>query len=103
MFGPVVDKLQFNKIMSYIEIGKKTATLITGGGQKGEEGFFIKPTIFWNPDPDSPIVKEEIFGPVLAIQTFETEEEAISMANATEYGLAGASQSNSPSLKYGAV
>ncbi|KAL3444667.1 aldehyde dehydrogenase domain-containing protein [Aspergillus insuetus] len=87
-FGPIVDKLQFDKIMSYIEIGKKTATLVTGGEQKGDKGFFIKPTIFLNPDPESPIVREEIFGPVMCIQTFETEEEAVALANGTEYGLA---------------
>jgi aldehyde dehydrogenase (NAD+) len=75
--------------MSYIEIGKKTATLVTGGEQKGDKGFFIKPTIFLNPAPESPIVREEIFGPVMCIQTFETEEEAVALANGTEYGLAG--------------
>lgn len=89
MLGPVVDRLQFDRIISYIEIGKKTATLLTGGGQKGDNGLFIQPTIFVNPDPQSPIVQEEIFGPVMTIQTFETEEEAIQMANNTYYGLAG--------------
>ncbi|KAL4867891.1 hypothetical protein BDV12DRAFT_197752 [Aspergillus spectabilis] len=88
IYGPVVDKLQFDKIMSYIAIGKETATLLTGGSQKGEKGFFIQPTIFVNPDPESPILKEEIFGPVVAIQSFETEEEALALANGTEYGLA---------------
>jgi aldehyde dehydrogenase (NAD+) len=95
-FGPIVDKLQFDKIMSYIEIGKKTATLVTGGEQKGDKGFFIKPTIFLNPDPESPIVREEIFGPVMCIQTFETEEEVVALANGTEYGLAGASPFHFP-------
>lgn len=89
MLGPIVDKLQFDRIMSYIEVGKKTATLVTGGERKGDEGLFVKPTIFLDPNPDSPIVKEEIFGPVMTIQTFETEEEAIHMANNTNYGLAG--------------
>ncbi|KAL3472174.1 aldehyde dehydrogenase domain-containing protein [Aspergillus californicus] len=88
VYGPIVDKLQFDKIMSYIEIGKKTATLITGGEQKGETGYFIKPTIFLNPDPASPILTDEIFGPVMAIQTFETEEEAVALANGSEFGLA---------------
>jgi aldehyde dehydrogenase (NAD+) len=74
--------------MSYIAIGKQTATLLTGGERKGDKGFFIKPTIFVNPEPESPIVKEEIFGPVMVVQTFETEEEAIALANATVYGLA---------------
>lgn len=51
MLGPIVDKLQFDRIMSYIEIGKKTATLVTGGERKGDEGLFVKPTIFLNPNP----------------------------------------------------
>lgn len=89
MLGPIVDQRQFERVMSYIAIGKKTATLVTGGEQKGDKGFFVKPTIFINPDPQSAIVKEEIFGPVLTIQTFDTEDEAIRMANATQYGLAG--------------
>ncbi|KAL4736045.1 aldehyde dehydrogenase domain-containing protein [Aspergillus similis] len=88
IYGPIVDRAQFDKIMSYIAIGKQTATLLTGGERKGDKGFFIKPTIFINPDPDSPIVKEEIFGPVMVVQEFETEEEAIALANASVYGLA---------------
>ena len=89
MLGPIVDQQQFERIMSYIEIGKKTATLVAGGQRKGDKGCFIEPTLFLNPDPESPVVKEEIFGPVMTIQTFETEEEAIQMANNTSYGLAG--------------
>ncbi|KAL4878765.1 aldehyde dehydrogenase domain-containing protein [Aspergillus karnatakaensis] len=88
VYGPVVDKAQFDKIMSYIAIGKETATLLTGGAQEGDRGYFIQPTIFVDPQPDSPILKEEIFGPVLAIQSFETEEEAVALANASDYGLA---------------
>lgn len=91
MYGPIVDKPQFDKIMAYIEIGKKTATLLTGGGQKGEQGYFIKPTIFVNPDPESPVVTEEIFGPVMVVQTFGSEEEALGLANGSVYGLAGLS------------
>ncbi|KAL4908431.1 hypothetical protein BDW74DRAFT_175113 [Aspergillus multicolor] len=87
-YGPIVDKAQFDKIMSYIDIGKKTATLLTGGERKGDKGFFIKPTIFVNPDLESPIVKEEIFGPVMVVQEFKTEEEAIRLANGSVYGLA---------------
>ncbi|KAL4808182.1 aldehyde dehydrogenase domain-containing protein [Aspergillus unguis] len=87
-FGPIVDKAQFDKIMGYIDIGKKTATLLTGGAQHGTQGFFIKPTIFTHPDPSSPIVREEIFGPVMVIQPFESEEDAIQMANDSVYGLA---------------
>ncbi|KAL4963132.1 aldehyde dehydrogenase domain-containing protein [Aspergillus stella-maris] len=88
MYGPIVDKAQFDKIMNYIAIGKKTGEVLTGGERKGDKGFFIKPTIFVNPDPESPVVKEEIFGPVMVIQGFETEAEALELANGSVYGLA---------------
>ncbi|QGA18857.1 hypothetical protein EYB26_006542 [Talaromyces marneffei] len=85
--GPVADSVQFETIMRYIAEGKQSATLITGGKQKGDKGYFIEPTIFVNPSPDSKVLKEEIFGPVLVIQTFKTEEEVLGLANDTEYGL----------------
>ncbi|KAI7978318.1 hypothetical protein EIK77_001261 [Talaromyces pinophilus] len=87
--GPVADSAQFETIMRYIEEGKKSAKLITGGNQKGDKGYFIEPTIFVDPSPDSKVLREEIFGPVLVIQTFKTEEEVIELANDTEYGLSG--------------
>lgn len=92
--GPVVSESQMNKILSYIEIGKKEgATLVCGGERytEGEcaKGFFIRPTIFADCNADMTIVKEEIFGPVLTVQTFQTEEEAVAIANDTPYGLAG--------------
>lgn len=76
--------------MSYVEAGKTSATLLTGGNRSGTKGCFIEPTLFLNPRNDSPIWKEEIFGPVLSIRTFKTESEAIEIANDTAYGLAGA-------------
>ncbi|KAK3115289.1 hypothetical protein LTR53_005512 [Teratosphaeriaceae sp. CCFEE 6253] len=85
--GPVVDKTQFENVMRYIAIGKETATLVTGGHQKGSRGCFIEPTIFSNPSRDSAILHEEIFGPVLTVKTFKTEDEVIAMANDTTYGL----------------
>lgn len=92
--GSIVSEEQFNTVMSYIEKGKaEGATLVTGGERytEGEcaKGFYIRPTIFDNCTPEMTIVKEEIFGPVVTIQTFKTEEEAIAMANDTPYGLAG--------------
>lgn len=90
--GPVATEGQMNKILEYIELGKRCSTLITGGGryiQSGcDKGFFIAPTIFLNPPQDSPVVQEEIFGPVLVVQTFHTQEEAIELANCTRFGLA---------------
>ncbi|KAF2218129.1 aldehyde dehydrogenase domain-containing protein [Elsinoe ampelina] len=86
--GPVVDKAQFDRIMSYVELGKKSASLITGGNRKDEKGCFIDPTLFVDPETDSRIWSEAIFGPVLTIKTFKTEEESIEVANDTTYGLA---------------
>ena len=93
--GPVVSEIQMNKVLDYIEIGKKEgATLLVGGNRivdNGlENGYFIEPTIFVDTKPDMRIVQEEIFGPVLVVQKFKTEEEALQLANDTKYGLAGA-------------
>ena len=88
-FGPVVDKDQYQKVHHFIEQGKSDATLLTGGYRHEGKGNYIPPTIFKDPDPHAPIYKEEIFGPVLCIRTFKTEEEAISMANDSQFGLAG--------------
>ncbi|KAL2410490.1 Aldehyde dehydrogenase [Exophiala dermatitidis] len=89
--GPQVSKLQFDRIMSYIESGKEAGAKIeTGGERHGDEGYFIKPTIFSNVSPDMKIMQEEIFGPVCAISKFETEEEVIKAGNETTYGLAAA-------------
>lgn len=92
--GPVSSEGQLRDVMGYIEEGKAHATLVTGGYRitEGElaQGCFIAPTIFLNPPADSRIVQEEIFGPVLVVQTFRTEEEAIAIANNTKYGLASA-------------
>lgn len=90
MLGPLADKLQYDRVMSYIESGKTEsgAELIVGGEKiEGHKGFFIQPTIFMNAKDDAKIYREEIFGPVLNIKTFETEEEAVKLANDTSYGL----------------
>lgn len=88
-YGPVADEKQFKTVMNYIDIGKKTGNPIIGGGRKGDKGFFIDPTIFLNPDKESAIYKEEIFGPVLNIVEFETEDEVVALANDTVTGLSG--------------
>ena len=92
--GPVISQEQMEKILGYIEQGKQCATLVTGGHRLTEngldKGFYIAPTIFLNPPMEAPIVQEEIFGPVLVVQTFRTREEALEIANGTEYGLASA-------------
>lgn len=93
--GAIVSESQMNKILSYIEIGKKEGAALVCGGERYTEGdcakgYFIRPTIFDDCTPNMTIVKEEIFGPVLTVQTFTTEEEAVALANDTPYGLAGA-------------
>ncbi len=91
--GPVVSEAQWNKIQSLIEQGvKEGATVVKGGHGKPEgleTGYYVRPTIFANVTNDMTIAREEIFGPVLCIIGYDTEEEAISIANDTEYGLAG--------------
>lgn len=87
--GPLADQAQFDRVMSFLESGKSSgAEVLTGGVRKGEKGCFIEPTIYLNPDNKATIFTDEIFGPVLTIKTFKTEEEAIQIANDTLYGLA---------------
>jgi aldehyde dehydrogenase (NAD+) len=77
--------------MGYIEDGKKAgATVVTGGERHGDKGYFIKPTIFSDVTEDMKIVKEEIFGPMVMVSKFETEEDVIKAANDSSFGLASA-------------
>ena len=88
--GAIVDEKQTQGIMRFIEAGKTTANLVTGGERvsvKGK-GCFVQPTIFDNLEQSDPLARDEIFGPVLSIIPFDTEEEAVSMANESVYGLA---------------
>lgn len=89
--GPVVSEQQFLKVQSLIKKGiEEGATLAAGGEGKPEgldKGYFVKPTVFSDVTPEMTIWREEIFGPVLSITPFETEEEAIELANDTVYGL----------------
>ena len=89
--GPVVSEVQYDKIINLIKRGiEEGATLAAGGPEKPEHlknGYFIKPTIFTNVTNDMKIASEEIFGPVLSIIPFETEDEAINIVNDTSYGL----------------
>ncbi|MFB5679191.1 L-glutamate gamma-semialdehyde dehydrogenase [Paenibacillus terreus] len=87
--GPVIDEAAYRKILSYIEQGKKESRLVTGGGTAGEDGYFIEPTIFADAAPDAVIMQEEIFGPVVAFCKAESFEQALDIANNTEYGLTG--------------
>ena len=80
----------YEKVMSYVEIGKGEARLVAGGGRPEgfETGNFVEPTVFADVMPDARIFQEEIFGPVVAITPFSTDEEALALANDTKYGLA---------------
>jgi len=95
--GPVVSEMQWNKIQALIEAGiAEGATLVTGGLGRPEgktKGYFVRPTVFADVKNDMRIAREEIFGPVLAILPYDSEEEAIQIANDTPYGLAGYVQS----------
>jgi 1-pyrroline-5-carboxylate dehydrogenase len=88
--GPVIEQAAFDKIMGYIEIGKREAKLLTGGQRAREKGYFIQPTIFGEVPPSARIAQEEIFGPVLSIIRARDFDQALEIANGTEYGLTGA-------------
>ncbi|MEM6593674.1 MAG: betaine-aldehyde dehydrogenase [Pseudomonadota bacterium] len=88
-FGPMVSANQMNIVLGYIDKGvKEGARLITGGKMAQRDGFYIEPTIFADVTDDMTIAREEIFGPVLSVLDFETEEEVMARANDTEFGLA---------------
>jgi len=93
--GPLVSEEHMNTVLNYIQSAKEEgATCVCGGYRytEGEcaKGYYVRPTIFDDCTPETTIVKEEVFGPVVTIQTFRTEEEAVTLANDTIYGLAGA-------------
>lgn len=92
--GPMNSRMQFDKILGFIESGKKEGATVHLGGKPAKAaeqgGYHIEPTIFTNTTPDMEIVKEEIFGPVVVVSKFKTEEEVLAQANDTHYGLASA-------------
>jgi acyl-CoA reductase-like NAD-dependent aldehyde dehydrogenase len=88
-WGPQNNKAQFETTLKYIESGRKEgAKLLVGGERMGDKGYYIKPTVFTDVQPEMTIAREEIFGPVLAVQKFESFEELVEKANSTIYGLA---------------
>tara|TARA_B100001248_G_scaffold51905_1_gene33775 strand:- start:3330 stop:4754 length:1425 start_codon:yes stop_codon:yes gene_type:complete len=98
--GPISNRTQYEKVKRLIDLGvEEGAKLVTGGSELPdgfEKGFFVKPTIFSDVTNDMTIAREEIFGPVLSILKYETEDEAVEIANDTPYGLAGYVQSGNP-------
>ncbi|PGZ88548.1 aldehyde dehydrogenase family protein [Bacillus sp. AFS029533] len=100
--GPAVSRSQLDGVLAMIEAGKDEATLLCGGEVPADEelknGFYVQPTIFENVSPDARIAREEIFGPVIALFKVKNYEEAVGMANDTEYGLSAAICTNNFTL-----
>jgi 5-carboxymethyl-2-hydroxymuconic-semialdehyde dehydrogenase len=89
--GALVHPEHYERVLAYVETGKGEGRLLAGGGRPEQlrEGNYLAPTVFADVKPDARIFQEEIFGPVVAITPFDTETEAIDLANAVRYGLAG--------------
>jgi acyl-CoA reductase-like NAD-dependent aldehyde dehydrogenase len=88
--GPLVSEEQLERVLGYVEKGKvEGGTLVTGGSRLDRPGFFVAPTVFNTENQESAIVREEIFGPVATLIPFDSEEQAIAIANNSDYGLAG--------------
>ena len=86
--GAQVSDVQLSKILKYVESGKSQgATVVTGGARADGKGYFVKPTIFADVKKDMDIVREEIFGPVVTLIKFDTVDEAVELANDSDYGL----------------
>jgi len=100
--GPLAMKRQLERVEMYIEEGKKSADLVTGGNRPAHlnKGYFIEPTLFANVDNKSRIAQEEIFGPVLCLIPAEDEEDAIRIANESNYGLHGSVLTNDSEAAY---
>jgi RHH-type transcriptional regulator, proline utilization regulon repressor / proline dehydrogenase / delta 1-pyrroline-5-carboxylate dehydrogenase len=96
MVGPVIDELAYRRILEYIETGKKEATLAYQAKEVPPHGYFIPPTIFTDVKPNMRIAREEIFGPVLSVLKVRDLDEALEVANGTDYALTGGFFSRSP-------
>jgi len=95
--GPVINAAARDKILSYIEHGKREGRLVMGGGAvAGKEGWFVAPTVIADVNPGARIAQEEIFGPVLAVIPVQSFDEALAVANGTDYGLTGAVYTRNP-------
>ncbi len=88
--GPVVNEAAFKSIHDYMKVGAKDGKLLTGGGPTGQDGYFLQPTVIGDVDRNDRIAQEEIFGPVLALIRAKDFDDALAVANGTEYGLTGA-------------
>jgi aldehyde dehydrogenase (NAD+) len=92
VMGPLINAKQRERVLGYIEKGKaEGAKCVAGGGRPAQlsKGYFVEPTLFVDVDPDATIAQEEIFGPVLSVIPYDTEEDAVRIANHSRYGLSG--------------
>ncbi|HUR80251.1 MAG TPA: aldehyde dehydrogenase family protein, partial [Thermoanaerobaculia bacterium] len=87
--GPLVTTSHRERVMKYIEAGKSEGATLACGGNAGERGAYLEPTVFLDAKPDMSIVREEIFGPVVAVMPFRDEAEGVALANDSTYGLSG--------------
>ncbi len=93
MMGPLINAKQRERVLGYIEKGKEEGAKLLVGGKRPahlEKGFFVEPTLFVDVDPDSTIAQEEIFGPVLSVIPYDTDDDAVRIANNSKFGLSGA-------------
>jgi aldehyde dehydrogenase (NAD+) len=89
--GPLISRKQMERVLGYIDAGRREgAQTVCGGGRAGNAGYFVQPTVFANVGEKMRIAQEEIFGPVVSVMRFSDEEEAVSLANGTDYSLAAA-------------
>jgi 1-pyrroline-5-carboxylate dehydrogenase len=94
--GPVISETAMKGILDYIEVGKKEGRLVAGGGRAPGDGYFVEPTIVADVDPKARLAQEEVFGPVLAVIKAKNFDQAMEIANNTEFGLTGAVYSKNP-------
>lgn len=90
--GPLVSKEQLERVSAYLEVGRKEAKVAIGGGRPTQfgKGYYVEPTIFYEVENSARIAREEIFGPVASVISFDGEADAVRIANDTPYGLAAA-------------
>jgi aldehyde dehydrogenase (NAD+) len=90
--GPVANRPQYEKVLGFLDAARREGATVACGGGPSEAlgGLFVEPTLLTGGAPDATVVREEVFGPVLAALTFRDEDDAVRLANATPYGLAGA-------------
>jgi len=87
--GPVISKEQQERVLGFLERATEAkATIVTGGATLGDRGFFVKPTIVTDVRQDAEIIQNEVFGPVVTVQPFGSDDEALELANGVRYGLA---------------